>query len=265
MASNKSNMLLSSYKKNVDEIDKNAQTQKNEASASYQRLLKYLPEYNASMGITGGVAESAMLRAGSDHASRVAQIESDAATQKNAARRDYEQNVLNSYSENYALASDMINNWNGSSVELDDYVKGLQGNVSDEQYNSLLNMYKNSRETVVTDETETAKKDTLKNISADYGVVIKGLTVLNDGNNFKMKLGDDTYKVQLGALQPSDSKSELYDMSAKYEDGTAFVYDGQVYFKGEEGIYKVEKRTGKQTGNNDYTRLLDKLAELDAE
>lgn len=260
-STSKNNVLLDSYKTTVDEIDKNAQRQRSSASASYQRLLKYLPDYNAAMGITGGAAESTLLQANSDHASRVAAIEADAASQRNAAKLDYNNKVLDSYTENYNLAKDTISNWNGSSAELDEYIKGLDGQMSGEQYNNLLNAYKNQREVVVEDEKEQAEAEKLTPIS-DKNYTISGVNKnISKGDNFTVKIGTNKYTVQWGGTL--GKATAAYDAGTNVADGDIYLYDGKLYYKESDGtIYEVERKwlqRENKSGVNDYDKLVAAL------
>ena len=261
-STSKNNVLLDSYKTTVDEIDKNAQRQRSSASASYQRLLKYLPDYNAAMGITGGAAESTLLQANSDHASRVAAIEADAASQRNAAKLDYNNKVLDSYTENYNLAKDTISNWNGSSAELDEYIKGLDGQMSGEQYNNLLNLYKNQKEVVVEDEENQAKAE------ATYVGESRTVNGLKDefeaGENFHVNLGTTTYNVEVAGENTTSESATILQaaIDAGIGDKEVFYYGGKVYLKAEGKIYDVRDRVHKSknglAGLTDYLKINSK-------
>lgn len=264
---NKRQILLDSYNNNLEEINKNAQLQRNASAVSYQKLLKYLPEYNSAMGITGGASESALLQANSDHSARLATIESNTASQKNAAKSQYNQDLLDLYdqeqaeikteqTENYNLALDTINNWNGSSADLDAYINGLKGKVSDEQYNSLRNAYINANEVVVEDEkaeaTYVGESRAVSGLKDDH----------EEGENFDVYLDGKIYKVESGGeYKGSDSATILRAaVDAGVGDKEVFYYGGKVYLKVGDSLYNVRDRIFKGSENGlvgltDYLKI----------
>ena len=265
--SNQKNVMLDAYKSNVSEIDKNAETQKRSANVELQKLLKYLPEYNAARGITGGLAESTVMEAYSKHANRVAGIEADASAQRNTALQNYNKDLQaykkeqkNEQLENYSLAANTISNWNGSSVGFDDYVKGLEGKVSDEQYNSLLNAYKDRAEVVAEDErNKEVQKKMEKTLYIGESRKVDKLSNVYENQNIKVNLNGDAYNVSVGAeYEGADAGTILQNANAAdIGNGEVFYWGGKVYLKYNDKLYTVKDRASDQDFG--YQELVDYL------
>ena len=231
------NQLLDSYNKKISDIDQNTKNQKLSQASNHWRLMKYLPEQNAVNGITGGMTETATIRANNAYAGRLRDIESNASAQKIAAEDQYNAELKNMYSENYNQAKSTIEGWNKSSVELDDYVKNLkeQGLVSDMQYQDLLNLYVTAKETVEEDEKNQSKyigeSRTVSGLKNDHKA----------GENFHVNLGGETYYVESGGEYLGNDKEEiLYKAkNANIGDKEVFYYNNHVYLKDGENIYIV--------------------------
>ena len=97
------------------------------------------------------------------------------------------------------------------------------------------------------------------------GATYTGLSAFAKGNNFKVNIGNSTYKVQLGERDESDGAVAA---ATKAGAGNLFTYNGEIYiaiasawsFKPMEA-YRIESRElQKKNNNNDYNKLKAKYA-----
>lgn len=256
---NKKNMLLENYKDTTKLIDDNAKAQKRTANSNYEKLLKYLPEYNASRGITGGGAESTLLRAQSNHSSQLGKIDSEANLQKVAAKKEYNDDLKNYYSENYGLAMDTVNNWSASAKDLENYVYGMRDSVSEEQYQSLLNAYDGVKHGVADRDKQKAYTDKLDDLS-DLDITFKGINKnFTRGDNFKVTVNGIQKEVQLGEAVQSNSGAYYAAVQKGINDGNMFMYDGDLYYMNGDTVHRVEAKYTEKGGALNQYDLLNKL------
>lgn len=261
----KDNFLKENYQKQMASAEKNKEDRLQSLAIAQQKLLKYLPEYNAAMGLRGsGSSETALLDANARYRSAQGQVFSDYQAQKSEADRAYRQNTLDLYAEaqagqqnEYETAQNTVTNWTGTSAALEEYVTGLKGKLTDAQYQSLLNQYHTAQETVTEDEKNqsyqvtdlTGKNITISGVDDDD----------KKGNNFQVSVGGNTYKVQLGEKNGDRGVSQAA-ANGNVQAGSVFLYDGNLYYYKSNGdIFRVEKRFLQSSDSNDYLALLEAL------
>lgn len=225
------------------------------AAIAHQKLLKYLPEYNASMGLYGnGASETALLEANARYRSQQGQIAADHSARQASLLQNYNLNKLDLYSEaqskyeseqasNYELAKDTITNWTGSSAELDGYINSLEGKVSSAQLGNLRNYYNDAYEIAVEDEKAQAEigKYQTQDISAAGDIDVKDLTEYSKGKNFTVKVGNDDYNVQIGE-EVTTGAAKKAAVNSNVGDGEVFAYGNELYIKSGESVYRVDER-----------------------
>ena len=263
----KNELLLNNYKSQVAGIERNKRAQQDAAAISYQKLMKYLPEYNASMGLRGsGAASGAALEANARYRSQQGQIAADYDAQKASAEQAHNQNMLNLYTEAqaaqkaeqadaYTLAQDTIKNWSGSSDELKAYYDGLKGTFTDDQEESLTQAYNSMYEGVLEQEKNEAYK-----VDALGGKTLSGTLPdsFDKGKNFEITYDNQSFKVEVGG-KATNSEAEKAAENAGIANGGLFKYKNQIYIKTADGIYAVKHRWSQGADNNDYQYLLKKI------
>ena len=269
----KNELLLNNYKSQVAGIERNKRAQQDAAAISYQKLMKYLPEYNASMGLRGsGAASGAALEANARYRSQQGQIAADYDAQKASAEQAHNQNMLNLYTEAqaaqkaeqadaYTLAKDTINNWSGSSDKLKEYYEGLKGTFTDDQEQSLTQAYNSMYEGVLEQEKNEAFKP-------DKGweklTVDSAPSKYKKGHNFEVSVGDRSYKVQVGE-EVTNKDAITAAMNAGYGEGDIIKYGGKLYLVSgsitDSGdglkLFEIEKRTLDTDNYNDALLLAE--------
>ena len=263
-------LLLDQYKNQTAQIEQNKKDQQQAAAISQQKLLKYLPEYNAAMGLKGsGASETALLDANARYRSQQGQIAATYDAQQAEAKQNYNNSMLNLYTEAqaeekaeqesaYQLASDTIQNWSGTKEELTNYVeRELKGKMSDDQYNSILNQYKDQYEIVAED--QEAQANQVMDLG-DNDLGIKYLSNGDDGENFRIIAKDEDgndkeYKVQLGATV---SRKDVRQAANNGNVGAneVFGFEGELYYMDSNGnIRRVEHRWTHGKATNEYIDL----------
>ena len=279
--SQKQKMLLENYNTQNTRIAQNKRAQQDAAAINYQKLLKYLPQYNASMGLRGSRAsEGALLDAQARYRSQQGQIAATYDAQSEDAAQAYNQNLLNLYAEadaaqkqeqadTYGLAYDAISSWEGSSEDLSKYYDKIKNKLSEEQ---LLNL------NVTYQEKLTAAQNREKNdaIQADDGwkdmiqngnVTVTPPKSYKEGKNFSALIDGVTFDVQVGQ-QVSNAGAQLAADNGGYEAGDLMLYNGVLYLVGEnmstytdgegntvitrKALYEIENRGGKEKGDSGY-------------
>lgn len=171
----------------------------NAATASYNKLLNYLPEYNELMGMRGlGVSEQALLNAQRDYAQNIADI--------NATYDEMEQ----------AYRDTQISNVNTLSAELSAYINDAGENFTQEGYErfkqGMLQAGYTAEELAAAENLLTqADLDSMQNaldaasgvmnsaLRKRYGIVGSGLGIAMGG----MKEEGDGWKAQFGTFAGS--------------------------------------------------------------
>ena len=271
----KENLLKQNYASQQASIDQNKRAQQDAAAIQHQKLLKYLPEYNASMGLRGsGASEGALLEAQARYRSQQGQIAATYDAQKASAEQAHNQNMLNLYTEAeaarkaeqadaYGLAMDTIENWSGSSGDLEKYWKDMEGKLTADQYQSLTQAYNKEREVVVEDEKNQAFQpdEGWEKLKTENTVTATAPTTYEKGKNFKISIGDTPYNVQVGAKSATEGVEQVaINLGAK--DGQIFQYKGKLYIcsgnatMGGVEVYEIEGRTLNGDG---YANLLKDL------
>lgn len=274
----KENILRKNYQSEAKTIDRQKKDQLQAAAISHQRLLKYLPEYNASIGLHGnGASETALLDANARYRSEQGQIAAAYDAQKAAAQQKYNQNLLDLYTqaeakyeqeqeklkqeqtENYNLALDAITNWSAKDAAgLTAYYEGMKGKMSDTAYNSLLNTYKNKlEEAEAGDATAAIVVDDIQ----DGLVTVTGVKQPNadgkvhDGDNIQVSDGDKNYSLELGGAIISGNAWQAAQNS-QVSDGQIFMYEGKIYYKQGNTVREVRKRASGSQISYDNLKLL---------
>ncbi len=247
------------------------------AAIQHQKLLKYLPEYQKSMGLKGnGMSETALLDANARYRSEQGRINSEYSARQDAVNEQYRQNLLDLYTrveaeqkqdrENlYNKAKDAITSWQGSSEELTKYVEGLSGQLDDNDYAILKDVYRGINNGIVAEENakklEEAEKEKYQ-VTDISSFNLKTGGVNNDftpGDNFYIDIGDEKYKVQLGSEVNAGSDVVKAATKAGVLDGEIFMYDGNLYYVNGGKVHSVAKRYTHDSDNNDYNRLIATL------
>lgn len=247
----KSNLLRTNYESEKKLNEQSRKNQLQSADIARQKLVKYLPEYNAAMGLQGnGVAESTLLDADARLRSQVGQIHQkhDAANaqllknyseQKSALYDQARTDQKEAQEKSYNLALDTIANWTGSSEELEQYKESMAEKLSDEQMQSFLQQYNTTYETVKQDEATRALY--AKNTIYYPNAMAENITEIKNGKNFTVKVGDKSFKVQFD--KPANHQYIKNAASyASVPDGGIFECDGDLYYKNGEEIYGLERR-----------------------
>lgn len=272
----KSKLLEENYNTQKNSINQNKQAALSSASAAHQKMLKYLPEYNAAMGLYGnGASETAYLEADARYRNQQAEIGRNYDSQLAQAESAYNQNQMDLYTEaqaawekeqekkkleekeaqqnSFDLAKNTIENWTGDADGLNQYLEGLKGKVSDEMYTVLTNSVTGMTSAI--EEEKKLKDEEEKYALDDVGSITttKKPKSYKDGKNFTIELGDDTYDLQVGESITNSDVSQAAE-KAKVVEGQVFRYKGKWYIKGDSGIHKVSGRTLDAT---DYGKLAD--------
>lgn len=126
------NLLATNYGRTEKMLKKQLTDQKQAADVSYQRLLRYLPEYNSIMGITGGASEGALLKAAAQHQSAIS-----------AAQSEYDQKLMDAKSKWDNEAIDADKGYHQSLMELYDTAKSREEDREKEERDEELILYNN--------------------------------------------------------------------------------------------------------------------------
>lgn len=295
---NKKNLLKSNYDQNNASLLQNynaqsqslAQSKKDSqqaAAIAHQKLLKYLPEYNASMGLYGnGASESALLDANARYRSTQGQIAASYNTQKaqldadHSARQasllqNYNQDQMDLYSEaaaahksdqenTYNMAMNTINSWTGTADDLHTYMYGedgkggLKSKLTDDQFKSLEQAYNTALEVVSEDENNQKEIEEYQpqDISSAGDISVTAPTGYSRGKNFTVTVGNETYNVQVGA-EISSGAAKNAAINGNVGDGEIFVYGNEVYIKNGDSVYRVEDRFWDAGGTHGLKLALD--------
>ena len=245
------------------------------AAIQHQKLLKYLPEYQKSMGLKGnGMSETALLDANASYRSEQRRINSEYSARQDAVNEQYRQNLLDLYTraeaekkqdrENlYNKAKDAITSWQGSSEELTKYVDSLAGQLDDNDYAILKDVYTGVNKAIIQANNDKEKEDAILAIQTDdLGDNELSNSIpdkYSNGTNFEITLNGQKYKVQIDK-QVSDKNAKIAAANSGVAEGDVFVYDGTLYLKGKDGaIYSIERRFWDSGTTNDYYNLASKF------
>ena len=244
------------------------------AAIQHQKLLKYLPEYQKSMGLKGnGMSETALLDANASYRSEQRRINSEYSARQDAVNEQYRQNLLDLYTraeaekkqdrENlYNKAKDAITSWQGSSEELTKYVEGLSGQLDDNDYAILKDVYRGINNGIVAEENAKKLEEAKNAIKVDdLGDKTLSNTVPKEyakGRNFKVIFNNHNYNVQVGD-KVSNADLQTAAKNSGVAEGAVFVYKGNIYLQGTDGIYSITKRGLQPEGANEKDFLMDAL------
>lgn len=151
-------LLLENYGLSQTALDVNKKTSQQNASITYDKLLKYLPNEVEKQGLGGlGISSSLALSANNDYLSRMGKIESDYNANKTELEKgknealssleryrqedlaEIEQKEQAEQDEAYNYALKMLESGTVSSTEeLNSFVYSLKGKVNDAQYEKLI-------------------------------------------------------------------------------------------------------------------------------
>ena len=257
------------------------------AAINQQKLLKYLEQTSAGQSV--GMTESAKIAAANNYSRDVAAAD-DAYNQGVADLNNYvrdQQKAEQDENFNNAMITIDSQTWN-TTADLENYIKGYEGKVSDTQWQEIqnrLNFYKEKPEQQAA-EIEHQQVETAQNWAnmssedarAQFGGAHVGGTTytasgINSdrsyGNNFTIKDSNGkTYGVQLAQkIVDTDTYNtgtgQQISMINHFnrlgvEDGGVFTVDGHVYIKLGTDYYEVENRTG--AGRGAPTALINALS-----
>lgn len=232
----------------------------NQAEASYNKLLRYLPEYNEIMGMRGlGVSEQALLNAQSDYMQNVANI--------NAQYDELEK----AYGEQYR------NSINTLSGELSAYLEEVGGDFNSEKYNERKQAYIDSG--MYTAEEIAAAEALLRDEEKDLisgnndnsiytgdvtfnnngGWWIFGSTDFSAGDNFSVRDEQgNIYRIESGGIVNDES---LRKKTRNVRNGQVFGYKDKIYYKQDGNIYLIQRRAKSYADH--YTNLYNKIFKVD--
>ena len=256
----KLNSALDLYDSTNKQINDSVVRQQQTSDANYQRLMKYLPTMNKVNGVTGGLSESSMLEATVAHQNKLADIAAEGEAQKLTAKKEYDQSVLNAYAENYAMESDTIKNWTGSASELDEYIKGLEGTMSDVQYANLKNYAKDVKATIEeqeAEETEITNNLILGDKKQEW-IDDRGKNKLNYGADFHMKYDGEDYKLEMGNEVTNENAAPLKAVKQGKITGNdkVFVYGDKLYYTYDGRVFEVYNDNSWGLHDNEYYERL---------
>lgn len=164
--------------------------------------------------------------------------------------------------------------WN-TTADLENYVKGFEGKVSDAQWSELqnrLNFYKNDTDQQAADvayEKEQVKQSLAKSgVTKVEGVRFNANPVYNKdkdedgegdhykkGDNFTVTDGTDEYKVQFGTYLSGDElKSIEAAVGEHVADNEVFKYGNKLYMRRNGKYYEI---TGRALDKEGYNALLE--------
>ena len=264
--SKKSELLEANYNTQKNSINQNKQAALGSAAAAHQKMLKYLPEYNAAMGLYGnGASETAYLEADARYRTQQADITRDYDNQLAQAESAYNQNKMDLYTEAAAkmesdqqaahdLGYETIDGWSGTADELKAYYEGLKGKVSDEQYADITNLYNDKISEL--NESETAEEEYAVDSRGNGITVEESPTSFDKGKNFKLSYNGTSYNVEVGGKTDDDGVKKAME-NANIADGNVFAYDGHLYIRDGDSVYRVKDRFWK--AGKDYSDLRDKM------
>lgn len=138
--------------------------------------------------------------------------------------------------------------WN-TTADLENYVKGFEGKVSDTQFGELQNRLKfyqgDSKQQAADEEYKKSKAGIVENSE----VAMTGyLDNVYAGNNFEI----GGYNVELG---DAESDQEFIDAAKSIPNKVPFTANGKVYIKLNGTVYKVRNKAG----NSDTGKNIDKI------
>ena len=266
------------------ELEEKKKRKQERAQINHELLMKYLPKQLD--GASDGVLASAKISASNALANNLAAAETEYTSGMNEVLNNYriekQAEADKQYERERAEQDSIFNNamttidsqtWN-TTADLEKYVTGLQGKVSDSQYYELenrLKKYQGDPEQQAADEEyykthneDGTKKGPQVNIkSVNIGGVLQNLS---EGTNFKI----NGHKVELGELVTmtglgDDKISDILpkDILTKTSDGQVFEYDGKLYYRSSfvnvdgkviDRVFEVRGRSGKDT--EDYNNAL---------
>ncbi len=261
----KANAVSDSYKKSTDELERQRQTATQEAKITRAKLEKYTPMVLKGQGLSGnvGLTESAYTDIGNNYLNTKNKIEQNYADQKNAARSEYNSRMLEIYSEagqkrkteqdeSYNVMFNTMENWNGSSDGLKNYIESNKDKISAEQYDNIYRQYESN-----ISEIDDSYKASQKMYIGESRKVDE-LSDYKEGENFIVNLEKNKYKVEVGGEYDGEDKDVICQMAtnANVGDGEVFYYNNSVYLKNGNKLYNVQDR---KAGSGERQRLVDYL------
>ena len=250
---------LKYYETEQNALDQSQKSQQQMASITLDKLQKYLPYQLKAQGLSNsGASESAMLQAHTNYMNTMSDIAANTNAEKTALERYKQQDIdaINEkydakeeaeYAANYEIAANNVmtklENYVQSSEdkkisqaqadEITEYINGLT-NVSDSDRARLMMLLDNGFEVRSVDEQNkiNTAKTKLDN-SADI-VKLKGnVNTANEyeGDNFKVIVGDEEYKVEKGLLITDEETVNNLNNAYGGTPGTgsSVVYDGKLF------------------------------------
>lgn len=267
--------LTSDYNAAKDTLAQDKRDAEIAADVSMQRLQKYLPQQLAKQGLYGtGMSEDAYLKLqnnyqntvsniGKDYRKNLTDLESaymtDMNTERQLAAAKNEQTLdkyreLGAASYNEAVSA-LESGAYETAADIDNLLMQYKGSMSDQQY-GLLSKYAEGYK------TDIAKNEEFKARGSKTEATFKnssGNTDYQNGDNFEVKLGDKTFKVESGG-EATGNVLEWASVS-ELDDGTVFMYDGEIYIYKNGSVFIVQ---GRYLNDDDYVELKKKLTGQDS-
>ena len=256
-----SNYSLENYKSEQEKLfDQKRDAAKQAAFVNHQKLLKYLPQQTAGQSL--GMTETAKIAASNAYQQNVAAADAAFAegmselnnyVRTEQERLDDKAKAEQDETFNNVMTTIDSQTWN-TTADLENYIKGYEGKVSDTQWQEIQGRLKYYQENPDQQAADNAYNDqkTLA-VSAGKTTDVGGyLSNTNAGNNFTI----GNYKVELGEAAAEGAVPA--DKVAKIADKVPFAYNGGIYIKINGTVYAVRGRGGKLDSDG-YKDALDYL------
>lgn len=242
------------YRTQQQLLDQGKEMSLQNADIAYQTAKKYLPIQNKQNGMNGlGVSESALI----DVYNKNAQAKGAIAQRHSADTADllanYHADRKTEQDQIYQEAMTMLQSGAyNSSDDIDRYLEGVRGRVSDTQMGQLdymANYIKNNPDQQ--EVWKTAAEQEKGAIVSSMGVKNRGKKSMENGDNFVIQTGNG----ELGLESRGEvTDSAIVTVAAGIPDQRVFGFNNQLYVKMGGKIYAVGARNGKAT-SDDYETL----------
>lgn len=259
-------VLESKYNAASAQLERNRSSAQQRAAVSLAKLQKYLPQQLKAQGLSGlGVSQTAALRMMNNYNAQMGEIDRDyndgasdllanysdgRVALENAAAQDAlakyqinEQNKANAEKKAYSLYSDTIDmidmGYFKTSGELTAYIDAHREDLGD--YADRLDVIAKSSgeyiDEVAKDEAvaKAAGTAVLTTVTINAGDKNTGI-----GDNFSLKDDEgNVYRVEFGE---EITDNAIKNAASSFENGSVFKYDGVLYAKKNNTIYKIQQR-----------------------
>ena len=221
--------LDESYRTQQGVLDASKRKAQQNADVSYQMLQKYLPIQNRASGMHGlGVSEGAMIDANNRYMSRMGDIEANHAVGSATLLNNYRAEKTAAQDKAYAEAVATLGSGAyRSNEDIDQYLEGVVGKVSEQQADNLRKTADALRpEVAQTNHVEFKGFDGKSNLDAGQKIYLQ--------DNYQ-----DVYVVESGG---EVSDAGVLESAKSVDNGEAFLLGGKIYMKRAGKVYLVNER-----------------------